>query len=1077
MRYLFLIASITLFWVMMPAFAYQTQQGNAYVATSLIDGLKERIQQGDPTVDETFQTLDNFFASNSDDYEKARFLNLRSYQFILKQDYISAYEVILQARELAESSDNTLAFAESYRLEGLILDFSGEHASSIEAFNRALALYNEMQSDRVLFVYSSMGNVYSSLKDYEQILAFAKKYQQTAQRLYSQKDEGVAYFFQGYAQSKMGMYKEAQVSLLLAEELLSDIQYPFIGIVYSAMADLHIAQNNLSEALKKLNEAAEADRKVAFRYNEGAYILQLAEIYERRGEIELAIAELNAGLNSDAIQNDKSLLLGALEQLISLSKSNNDYRAALDYAEQYRQVYEQSFNEQQSRSLALNRIRLAISEKEETIKLLEKDNLLKEQRNLIQQKQNTYQLYFIAIVFFFLLLVIGLWLRTRHQRKALNTVTLDLQKATEAKSDFLARMSHEIRTPLNAIIGLTKLSQRAAENEEQQTNLIQIESASHTLLGVINDILDFSKIEAGKLTIESTQFNLDTLVNQTIRLHLGRANEHHIELIQYIARDVPLHLIGDPLRIQQILSNLVSNALKFTEEGLISVSVRCKQANDNIQLEFEVKDTGIGLSSQQKAKLFKPFNQGDESISRRYGGTGLGLAICQQLAALMDGEIWVESQLGKGSSFYFTVQVKRDPAKQLVSPSKQLSALKVLIADDVSLSRRAITEALSSANIQSDTATGGQEAIAMLREAVSQNAPYDVMILDWKMPDIDGLEVAAIMKQELSNKIPKVIMLSAFDSPRMHEQARQLGIHTFIKKPLGTSELIDRLQELCLNMPARTLATDEFAIPDFSNKKILFAEDNALNQKVTLGLLADTNANVKVASNGLEAVNILREDSTYDAVLMDIQMPVMDGLAATQVIRKELNLSLPVIAMTAHAMQQDIEKSYNAGMNEHINKPIEPKTFFDVLSKAMKVNTVRQAPDNASDNAVQSAISFKQSTLSVIDKPRAMRKLRGNELLYNELLKDFIGLQGELDSLRKAIDEKDYATISRVAHIYITALRYIGAFALAELTSAVELTIVQNEHKTTKGFSEQLNVLYNEIAKMKVRIEAQIGAS
>jgi CheY-like chemotaxis protein len=278
-------------------------------------------------------------------------------------------------------------------------------------------------------------------------------------------------------------------------------------------------------------------------------------------------------------------------------------------------------------------------------------------------------------------------------------------------------------------------------------------------------------------------------------------------------------------------------------------------------------------------------------------------------------------------------------------------------------------------------------------------------------------------------------------------------------------------------MPARTLATDEFAIPDFSNKKILFAEDNALNQKVTLGLLADTNANVKVASNGLEAVNILREDSTYDAVLMDIQMPVMDGLAATQVIRKELNLSLPVIAMTAHAMQQDIEKSYNAGMNEHINKPIEPKTFFDVLSKALNVKTERQEPDNASDNAVQSAISFKQSTLSVIDKPRAMRKLRGNELLYNELLKDFIGLQGELDSLRKAIDEKDYATISRVAHIYITALRYIGAFALAELTSAVELTIVQNEHKTTKGFSEQLNVLYDEIAKMKVRIEAQIGAS
>lgn len=1076
MRFRYLMASIIIFMMILPAYGYQTAPVDSPMTVDLLDGLRERVQQGDPSVDDTLLALDNYFISNSDNFDKPRFLNLKSYHFILQQDYVKAYEVLLEAREVASTVDNELAYAESYRLEGIILDLSGEHASSIEAFGRALELYNNAQSDEVLRVYSAMGNVYSSLKDFEQSLAFAKKYQATAQRLNSQMDEGVAYFFQGYAQTELGFYQEAQVSLLLAESLLNEIQYPFIGNVYSAMADLHIAQNNLSEALKKLNEAAAADRKTGFRYNEGAYILQLAEIYKQRGETGLAIAELQSGLNSDVIQNDKTLLLSALEQLVSLSKTNNNFKAALDYAEQYRQAYKKSFNEQQSRSLALNRVRLAISEKEETIKLLEKDNLLKEQRNLIQQKQNTYQLYFIAIVFLFLLLVVGLWLRTRQQRKALNAITHDLQKATEAKSDFLARMSHEIRTPLNAIIGLTKLSQRAAENEEQQTNLIQIESASHTLLGVINDILDFSKIEAGKLTIESTQFNLDALVNQTIRLHLGRADERHIELIQYIARDVPLRLMGDPLRIQQILSNLVSNALKFTEEGLISVSVRCTQQEDDICLEFEVSDTGIELSHEQKAKLFKPFNQGDESISRRYGGTGLGLAICQQLATLMGGEIWVESQLGKGSSFYFTVKVARDPSHQIVSPSKQLSSLKVLIADDVSLSRRAISEALSSANIQSDTAAGGQEAIAMLRDAVAQDAPYDVLILDWKMPDIDGLEVAAIMKQELANKTPKVIMLSAFDSPRMHEQARQLGIHTFIKKPLGTSELIDRLQELCLNIPAQTLSADEFKLPDFSTKTILFAEDNILNQKVTLGLLADTNATVTVANNGLEAVNMLRENANFDAVLMDIQMPVMDGLAATKVIREELNLSIPVIAMTAHAMQQDIDKSYKAGMNGHINKPIDPKTFFDVLSKTLSVTLSQAASDNAEDSTIQSAISFKQSTLSAIDKPRAMRKLRGNESLYNELLKDFVGLQGELYALRKAIDSKDYVTISRIAHIYITALKYIGAFALAELTSSIELTIVRNEHNNTSSFDDQLETLHEEITKMKAKIKRQVSS-
>ena len=1063
-RFIMCVISVIVLMAL-PARTFASPQDNTSSPLVELDGLKNRIQENDPSVRDTFTELHAHFAAHPNDYEHARFLNIKSYFYILKQDYVLAYEALLKARKYATSAKNILGLAESYRLEGLILDLSGEHASALEAMHQALELFNKAESVRVLLVYSAMGNVYMSLKDYELMLTFAYQYLSAAKRFTSKEGEGTAYFFLGYAQRTLGQYQDAKVSLLLAENLLREANYPFIGIVHSAMAELYIAQGNLSEALKKLNQATEADRQVGFKYNEGSHLLHLVDIYKQQGELEIAIAELEAGLERDVIINDKVLILDVLDQLISLHEKNGNLKAALRYSKEYKQAFKQSFNEQQSRLMALHRVRLAISEKEEVIKLLEKDNQLKEQRNLLQKKKNTQQLYFIGFVILSLGLMVGLWLRTWQQRKSLDTLTQDLRKATKAKSDFLARMSHEIRTPLNAIIGLTKLSQRAAEDKEQQTNLIQIEGASQTLLGIINDILDFSKIEAGKLDIESTQFNLDALVNQTIRLHRARAQEKHIELIQHISRDVPLNLIGDPLRIQQVLNNLLSNALKFTEDGLISVSVRCKQVADDIQLEFEVKDSGVGLSTAHQAQLFQPFNQGDESISRRYGGTGLGLSICKQLTALMGGEIWVESQLGKGSIFHFTVQVKHDTSQQIVSPSNQLSALKVLIADDIDVSRNAILEALSVANIHADIATGGKDSIVKMRAALATSSPYDVLILDWNMPDIDGLEVAAIINQEFSIKQPKVIMLYAFESPRMRELANQLGIRNFIKKPFSASELIDTLQELCLNVKVKTLPQDILTVPDLKGTRVLFVEDNALNQKVTLGLLKDTQATVEVANNGLEALNRLREDSDFDVLLMDIQMPVMDGLTATKHIRKELKLTLPIIATTAHAMQQDIDKSLAAGMDGHINKPVDPNRFYDVLVEVLD----KRQPSATSELTNETTTA--NSSLTFIDKPRALESLLGDEALYRELLHDFIALEDEFNALHKAINTQDYPSIARTAHIFTTALRYIGAFTLAELSSSIELTIKRNEHITADDFSNLLKTLRNALLELREKIK------
>lgn len=883
-----------------------------------LDGLKKRIQNNAPSVADELRELDRFFAASPNHHKYSRYLNIKAYFFILQQDYVASYEALLKARELA-SADNQLERAESYRLEGMILDFSGEHASALEAFNNALTIYSALNDKRVLQVYSAMGNVYMSLKDVEQLLIHAKKYLSEAQRLESKQDEGIAYFYQGFAQSKLAKYQDATVSLLLSEEILREVNYPFMGIIHSAFADLHIAQGNLNEALKRLNMAAEADSKVGFKYNQGGRLLKIVEIHKLRGNLNLAISELKAGLSLEQVKRDKLVLLEALKKLVELSEATQNYQDALAYSKQYQQTFEQSFNEQQSRLLALNRVKLAVSEKEETITLLKKENELKEQRNLIQKKQNTLQLYFIAVVIAFLMLILGLLIRTHRQRQALDSLSKDLQKATAAKSDFLARMSHEIRTPLNAIIGLTKLSKRDAKNKAQETNLGQIENASQSLLGIINDILDFSKIEANKLTIECVSFNLDAIVNKTVSLFAAQASEKHIEMVVHISKDVPRNVKGDPLRIQQVLNNLISNAIKFTEDGLISISVRCKKDNGTIELQFEVKDTGIGLSSRQIATLFQPFNQGDESISRRYGGTGLGLAICQQLATLMHGRVWAESELGKGSSFFFTVEVKPD----------------------------------SVANHSTDSV--------------------------------------------------------------------------------------------------------EALIPNFSNKNILLAEDNTLNQKVALGLLNDTNATIKVVANGREALEVLRQNSAFDVILMDIQMPVMDGLTTTKAIRNELALNIPIIAMTAHAMQQDIKKSLAAGMNGHISKPIEPTYFFTTLSRVLGINNENQKEVSATNNPTQHSSDdltnllsvADEEALSVIDKAQALNALLNDEALYSSLLHDFAAHECELNELKKAIVQNDTATVLRVLHIYATSLRYIGAFALANYVTRVEKALENPRHNTS----------------------------
>jgi signal transduction histidine kinase/CheY-like chemotaxis protein len=657
--------------------------------------------------------------------------------------------------------------------------------------------------------------------------------------------------------------------------------------------------------------------------------------------------------------------------------------------------------------------------------------------------------------------------------------------ASRAKSEFLANMSHEIRTPLNGVIGMTELALETALSSEQRDYLETAQSSAETLLTVINDVLDFSKIETGRLDLDHTPFELRAELESAVKTVSLRAHQKGLELVLDVKSEVPDALEGDPVRFKQVLVNLVNNAIKFTAEGEVELFAEVREAGDGTALlHFAVRDTGIGIAPDKLGTIFEAFTQADNTTTRRFGGTGLGLTICKRLVGLMGGELWVESTVGSGSTFHFTMRVGVGAsASARVAPTPSLAGQQVLVVDDNATNRRILAEQLAALGMNVTTADGARTALTELWRARAESRCFALIILDYHMPDLDGLQLAERVKDFPGVAASTIMMLTSGSQPGDLAKCRELGLAAYVSKPLSQRALYQVVTQvvganvsaaasplpvppkelLPMIPPAPPTRPDQVAVPPTS-LKLLLAEDNFVNQKLAVIMLQKRGHKVTVANDGIEALALLQREP-FDAVLMDVHMPNMGGFEATAAIRaRELeqgSARVPIVALTALAMTGDREKCLAAGMDGYLTKPISASELFGMLTGLFAVPGA---------TAPMAAVATIAPEMPVIDLSQLRRNMDDDE----EMLRDIVGafLRDHVNQLRElhaSLARGDQETAQRTAHTLKGLLLTLAAQPAADVAIALEDKVRNGSLAETPPLVHQLDA---ELARLIPALEA-----